>query len=414
MDNTRFFQNPGLTRELEQYKKETENELNRILSWWMENTVDGVHGGFIGKMDHNNTVFPNAPRGSVLNSRILWAFSATYNASHTKEHLTMAVRAFDYIVEYFIDREFGGIFWTVDFNGRPLESKKQIYALAFAVYGLSEFYKASQNEKARGIAIDIYSSILKYSHDRKFGGYVEALTRDWRQLDDQRLSAKDANEKKSMNTHLHLLEAFANLYKIWPDENLKANIIELIRIFMSQIVDPRDYHLRLFFDEQWNSRPNVISYGHDVEAAWLIEEAAELIAQDSLLNEVREISVGLAEAAAGGLDADGGLWYEYDPVRDHLAGEKHSWPQAEAMVGFFNAWQLTGEEKFLRHSLRAWQFVKNYIMDRKLGEWYWGVHEDHSPMMQEEKVGIWKCPYHNSRACLEIIQRIEGLLNTMV
>ena len=395
-------------KELEQYKKEMENELRQILSWWMQMALDERNGGFYGKIDHNNKIYPEAPKGSVLNSRILWSFSSAYNLTGNKEYLKIAERAFNYLTEYFIDKEFGGVYWTVNFKGEPLDTKKQIYASAFAIYGLSEYYQSSGNEKSKEAAIELYNTILKYSRDEYYGGYIEALTRDWKAIEDLRLSAKDANEKKSMNTHLHLLEAFANLYRIWRDELLRQRVIELVRIFLNQIIDRKTHHLILFFDEEWNPRSNIISYGHDIEAAWLVQEAAEIVEDNLLLEDVKAISVQVTEAAAKGLDEDGGLWYEYDVSQQHLIRQKHSWPQAEAMIGFLNAWQISGDQKFLKQSMHSWEFVKEYMLDKDLGEWYWGVNADHSPMKQEEKLGIWKCPYHNSRACIEIINRISA------
>ena len=398
-----------MKEKLGEYKRGMENELHDILSWWMQWSIDTDHGGFVGKIDHDNRIYAEAAKGSVLNSRILWAFSAAYSLAHRGEYLKIAERAFHYNAENFIDKEFGGVYWSVDFTGKPLDTKKQVYALAFSVYGLTEFYLASKNENAKRIAIYIYNDILTHSYDETFGGYIEALTKDWKPLDDLRLSSKDANEKKSMNTHLHLLEAFANLYRVWPDKTLKKRIVEIIRIFFDHIIDQKTNHLILFFDDEWNPKSNVISYGHDIEAAWLIQEAAHIIEDDLLLDEAKTRSVKMANAAAKGLDSDGGLWYEYDVSKEYLTRQKHSWPQAEAMIGFFNAWQVTGDEKFLRRSLQSWEFVKQYMIDNKLGEWYWGVNADHSPMKQEEKLGIWKCPYHNSRACIEIIHRIDNI-----
>jgi mannobiose 2-epimerase len=251
----------------------------------------------------------------------------------------------------------------------------------------------------------LYNTILKYSYDVENGGYIEALTRDWKEIDDQRLSDKDANEKKSMNTHLHLLEAFANLYCAWKNEKLEEKISELIYIFLNHIIDPETHHVILFFDEKWNRKSQIVSYGHDIEASWLIEEAAKIIGNERLLQQVRDQSVNLAIAASDGLDTDGGLWYEYDLAKDDLIKEKHSWPQAEAMVGFFNAWKITGVERFLNRSLASWNFIQEHILDKKNGEWFWGIQSDNS-VMNEDKVGIWKCPYHNSRACMELIKRI--------
>ncbi|WP_072833298.1 AGE family epimerase/isomerase [Flavisolibacter ginsengisoli] len=394
---------------LMEYSREMQDQLESILSYWKQNAPDITNGGFIGKIDHDNKPYPEAPKGSVLNSRILWAFSAAFQVTHNKEHLDIAKRAYDYIQTYFLDKEYGGIYWTVDYNGTPLDTKMQVYALAFAVYGMSELYKIWPDEALKQTAIGLYRDIVNHSYDSKYGGYIEALSRDWKELGDLRLSAKDANERKSMNTHLHVLEAFANLYTIWPDEKLKQQVEELIQLFLDHIISPDTHHLVLFFDDSWNKRSEVISYGHDIEAAWLVQEAAELVGNKSLLEEVKYQTILLTEAACEGLDDDGGLWYEYDPVNNHWIRQKHSWPQAEAMVGFLNAWQISGEDVYLQHSLKSWQFVKDHILDKKGGEWYWGVEKDYAPMTREDKVGIWKCPYHNSRACIEVIRRIASL-----
>jgi len=405
------FLTEGIMSELDQYRKETTEELENILSWWMRMTIDHENGGFYGKIDHANKVFSQTAKGAVLNSRILWTFSSAYNLTEERKYLDTAGRAFRYISDHFFDKEFGGVYWTVNFKGEPLNTKKQIYALAFAVYGLSEYYLASRDKSAQELANQLYDSIVTHSYDSKYGGYIEALTRDWNQMGDLRLSDKDANEKKSMNTHLHLLEAFTSLYRITPNEQLRNRVVELIRIFLDRIIDPRTNHLYLFFDDQWQVRSNVISYGHDIEAAWLLQVAAETISKNSLREDVSGISVKIAEAAIEGLDSDGGLWYEYNQKGNELFTQKHSWPQAEAMVGWFNAWQISGDSDFLKKSLSSWQFVKDYIIDQELGEWYWGVNANHSPMLAEEKVGIWKCPYHNSRACMEIIRRVENTLS---
>ncbi|MGZ3880208.1 MAG: AGE family epimerase/isomerase [Flavisolibacter sp.] len=396
---------------LSTYRREMQEELDDILAYWTKFTIDSVKGGFVGKVDHDNTIYQDAPKGSVLNARILWTFSAAYNLTGKPGYLSIAERAFDYFERHFIDKQFGGVYWTVDHKGQPLDMKKQIYALAFAVYGLSEFYRASANDCALKTATSIYSDIVNHSYDEKHGGYLEALTRDWKEIEDLRLSAKDFNEKKSMNTHLHVLEAFANLYRIHPTEVLKQQLSELVQIFVDHIISSKTLHLVLFFDEQWNERSGIVSYGHDIEAAWLLQEAAELIDDKLLQSNVKAKCVQVAIAAEEGLDDDGGLWYEYDPGKDHLIRQKHSWPQAEAMIGFLNTWQNTGEEKYLTLSLRSWDFVKKYMHDKSCGEWYWGVNADYSPMKEEDKVGIWKCPYHNSRACIEIINRINSLID---
>ena len=395
---------------LKEYSNEMKAELDSILSYWAKNTCDNVNGGFIGRIDENNTSYPDAPKGSVLNSRILWAFSSAYVVKKNEENLHLAKVAYNYIIANFIDKEYGGIYWSLNAKGEPLDTKKQIYALAFAIYGCSAYFTASNNEAAKNTAIELYNTIEKYSFDATYTGYLDAFTRDWKTLDDLRLSAKDANEKKTMNTHLHVLEAYTALYGIWPDVELKDKIILLIKNFINHIVDYNTHHLVLFFDEQWNPKSTTISYGHDIEAAWLLLEAAEVTDDLSLIKVAKNFAVKIASSASEGLDKDGGLWYEYEPTANHYLKEKHSWVQAEAMIGFFNAWQLTNNKLYLDKSLQSWKYIQSSIKDQLHGEWYWGRNKDGTIMEGQDKVGIWKCPYHNSRACIEIIRRIAASL----
>jgi mannobiose 2-epimerase len=393
-----------------------QKELESILSFWMQHTVDEKNGGFIGKINSNNEVIYDAPKGAVLNARILWSFSAAYNLTGNTTYLHFARRAFDYICTYFIDREYGGVYWTVDDKGKPLDTKKQVYAQAFTIYAFSEFYKATKENHAIIEAIELYDVILKYSYDKINGGYTEAFTKEWQPLEDLRLSDKDANEKKSMNTHLHVLEAFTVLYQVWPFEQLQKKIAELINNFLQHIINPLTNHQYLFFEENWQPKSNTISYGHDIETAWLLQEAAEVIKDNALIKKTKAAAVKISDAVKTGLDNDGGLWYEYEPAAKHLIKEKHMWPQAEAMVGFFNSFQNTLDKTYLNISLASWKFVQQHIHDKKNGEWYWGVvgtgleAGSYHPM-KEDKVGIWKCPYHNSRACIEIIKRINQFEN---
>lgn len=398
-----------MSMQLNTFKKELQEELQKILNYWINNTVDNENGGFYGRIDNENQLIANAPKGSVLNARILWSFSAAYNQTGDSNLLVYAHTAYQYISNHFIDKEYGGVYWTVDHDGNPLDTKKQVYATAFTIYALSEYYRATGIDTVLTAAKDLYLILAERSYDKKHTGYLEAFTKEWQPLTDLRLSAKDANEKKSMNTHLHVLEAYTTLYIVWNDESLRKQIETLLHNFIDHIIDRDTHHLVLFFDEEWTSKGNTVSYGHDIEATWLLLEAAEAIQHEELTGRIKQICIDISEATLEGLDTDGGLWYEYEPDVNHLVREKHWWPQAEAMVGFFNTWQITGDEKWFNYSLNTWGFVKKQILDKTKGEWFWGVYADGSQMAKEDKAGLWKCPYHNSRACLEIIKRIAKL-----
>lgn len=394
---------------LEKYRNEVSGELRNILSYWSVQCLDEKNGGFIGAIDNNNVHHWDAPKGVVLNSRILWTFAAAYNNGENEADLLMASRAYEYIRDHFVDRQYGGVYWSVTYNGKPLDTKKQVYAQSFCMYGLSEYYLATQNTEALDLAIDIYRQTVRHGYEPAFGGYIEAFTREWGAIADLRLSEKDANERKTMNTHLHVIEGFANLYRAWPDVELKEKIVGLLDIFEKHIIDSGTFHLKLFFNDQWQEQGRVISYGHDIEAAWLLLECAEIAGEERWIGKMKERAVQITSAAAEGLDADGGMWHEYDVMQDHLLKQKHWWPQAEAMVGFFNAWQLTQEPQLLQQSLKSWKFIKQYLIDVNHGEWYWGVNADYSKMQGEDKAGTWKCPYHNGRACMEIMKRIKRI-----
>ena len=385
------------------FKKELEN----ILQYWATYAVDDTDEGFYGEINNNNQHIAGSIKGSVLNARILWSFSAAYNLDHKPKYLTIANRALNYIQQHFVDSQFGGVYWSVTASGAPADTKKQIYALAFTIYGLSEYFKATNNTDALKLAQSLYHDIEKHSFDASKGGYMEAFTYDWQVINDLRLSDKDANEKKTMNTHLHVLEAYTTLYSIWPDDALAGQIRRLIQNFEEHIVNTKNYHLDLFFDEDWAVKSDTISYGHDIEASWLLLEAAEVLHDETLIKRIKQLAVKIARASAEGLNADGSMNYEYEPAHHNLIAERHWWVQAEAMVGFYNAWQLTGEEQFVEKAIGIWDFTQKNIIDHDKGEWFWGLNGDGSIMQGYGKAGFWKCPYHNSRACIEMIKKLQ-------
>lgn len=395
-----------MSEQLKQLKTELLAELESILRYWSKNAIDTQNDGFIGQIDNNENVIENAEKGSVLNARILWSFSSGYQITKNEEHKKIAQRAFDYLSKYFYDTEFGGLFWSINADKTPKDTKNQIYALAFAIYGLSEYYVISKDEKALAIAINLYLKIQKHSYDPVNKGYLEAFTRDWQPIEDLRLSEKDANEKKTMNTHLHIVEAYANLFKVWKDKALQKDIIELLQTIEKHFINTKTGHLRLFFDENWIEKPDVISYGHDIEAAWLLLQCAEISEDENLVESYKKHAVQMAQVTIEGLDSDGGLWYEFDSEKNELVAEKHWWVQAEALIGFYSAYEITQNEEYLDIVFKNWNFIKKHILDQQNGEWFWGINRNYS-LIEKDKAGFWKCPYHNSRACSELIQRIK-------
>ncbi len=395
----------SLINNLESFYQEARIELLSILEYWLHNTVDETHGGFYGEINDKNTVHPLAEKSLVLNSRILWTFSAAYQFDPKPLYLNMAHRAYDYLIKHFMDAEFGGCYWTVDYLGRASNSRKQIYGQAFAIYSLSEYYRAVGKPEACEKAQELFGFLEQFGWDKQHGGYIEALSREWGELEDVRLSAKDANEKKSMNTHLHVLEAYTNLYRIWPNPCLDKQIRALLRLYETRLVDVEGQFQHLFLDENWQVKSHAISFGHDIEASWLIWEAAEVLDNPQFLERIKPLVLGLAYSSQKGVAMDGGMNYELDLRNQKLDTHKYAWVQAEAVVGYFNAYEISGNPVFLEYSHRSWEFIQKFIKDRVYGEWYWGVNVDYFPL-EDLKVGFWKCPYHNSRACLEMLRRL--------
>lgn len=391
------------TLSLQAYKQAMEAELSHLLQWWSTNTPD-QQNGFFGEVDNFNRPILDAPKGLVLHSRILWTYAAAFSFQKDQAYLAIAKRAYDYLLTYFYDQQFDGFYWSLNADGTVLDGKKQIYGQAFAIYGLTEYYKATADDIALERAIDTFRAIEKYSFDNLNLGYIEALGRQWTALTDLRLSDKDLNSEKSMNTHLHVIEAYANLYQVWKNEELGIAIKKLLEVFKKYIISA-DGHLILFFTKDWKVQSRQVSFGHDIEAAWLLQECAEILGDEGEVSDFKSHALKLSNAVAKGVDYDGALLYEYDPDTNHYNREKHWWPQAEAMVGFFNAYQLTKLPIYLNFSIGSWLFVQQALKDEQNGEWYWGIDEKGS-LMQENKAGFWKCPYHNTRACLEILKRV--------
>ena len=413
-----------------------------ILPFWLDRMVDYEQGGFYGRIDGSGVLHPDAEKGAILNARILWSFSAAYRVLSkvqsskfkVQSYLEAATRAKDYFIEHFIDREYGGIYWSLDSKGKPLDTKKQFYAIGFAIYALSEYARATGDREALDYAIWLFECIEEHAFDREHNGYIEAMTRDWRPIADMRLSDLDANYPKSQNTHLHIIEPYTNLYRciremqaattcnyvpvlgsvlpidiVVPMETLariEGALSNLIDIFTDKILNPDTHHLDLFFEMDWTRGAGRLeSYGHDIECSWLLHEAALVLNDPYILNKVEPIVREVARASEKGLRPDGSMIHEANLDTGHVDDDLHWWVQAENVVGWYNIWQHFHDEVALDKTVCCWQYIKDNLVDYDNGEWYWSRHADGTVNTVDDKAGFWKCPYHNSRMCLEIIER---------
>lgn len=421
---------------------------NNILRFWLDKMVDRENGGFYGRIDGQEVLHPEAEKGAILNARVLWSFSAAYRVlskieeredrKELKEYLDAATRAKDYLIEYFFDKEYGGVYWSVDCQGRPLNTRKQFYAIGFAIYGLSEYVRATGDLEALDYALSLYESIEEHSFDQEHNGYIEACTREWGTIADMRLSELDANYPKSQNTHLHIIEPYTNLLRCLkelrasqscnyvpvlgsvlpigvsvPDElfhRIESSLSNLINIFTDKILNPETHHLDLFFEKDWTrGAGHLESYGHDIECSWLLHEAALVLGDPYVLEKVEPIVNMVAKASEKGLRPDGSMIHEANLDTGHVDDDLHWWVQAENVVGWYNIYQYFNDEQALKNVMKCWDFIKSQIIDWDNGEWYWSRHSDGTLNTVDDKAGFWKCPYHNSRMCLEIIERGFGL-----
>lgn len=388
---------------------------SNILPFWLNKMVDYEYGGFYGQMTGEGVLNTTANKGGILNARILWSFSTAYRVLGNPEYLKAATRAKDYILTYFIDREFGGTYWELDYLGNPVDTKKQFYAIGFMIYGLSEYARATQNvagmeaqsKEALDYAIQLFECIEEHSFDAVNNGYIEAQTRDWKEIADMRLSELDANYPKSQNTHLHIIESYTNLYRIWKDIRLEKALRNLITIFTDKILNPQTYHLDLFFGMDWTrGAGHLESYGHDIECSWLMHEAALVLDDKKVLAFVEPIVRKVAQASEKGLNEDGSMTHETNLDTGYVDANRHWWVQAENVVGWVNIFQYFHEESALNKAIQGWQYIKDHLIDYTLGEWYWSCDAEGNINRKDDHAGFWKCPYHNSRMCIEILERL--------
>ncbi len=392
----------SLAERLPALQQEFKQELIAIADWWVANAIDHELGGFFGEISADNIPVKDASKGVILNARILWFFSEVALEINNPVYRNCAKRAYDYLLQYFFDKEYGGVYWELDSFGNPINSKKQTYAQAFAIYALSAYYKLTKNEQALALALNCFELLEAKTVDREREGYLEAFTRSWGKVEDFRLSDRDLNFPKSQNTHLHVLEAYTSLYHIYPTLEIKAALRHSIELFDKYMIDKKTFHLRMFLDGDWNDFSPGVTYGHDIEASWLIAKALESLGDDTYTAALTPTLINIADVTMQeAMDPYGQVMDSYDFSSDKVSADIVWWVQAEALVGFLCAYITSNEQKYLTVAENLWQSIKKYQIDHEHGEWHWSSILYTSQKNLNYKVGFWKCPYHNGRAMIE-------------
>lgn len=411
--------------ELKALRDAMDNELrNNILHYWMTNAVEPECNGFYGAVDMESNPVPGVDKTCVLNARILWTYAAAAKFYNKPDYAETADLAYKVFTRDFLDPDHGGFYMTVTADNKPSDTIKHTYAQAFAIYALAKYYELSPQKEVMDLIQQTFETVEKKTKDQDGPGYFEAFTREWEPIEENRMA--DNNEPKSMNTHLHVLEGYAALYKVWKDDSVRLRLKELLNIFLDHIIR-EDAHFGIFFDENFvevGATLGTCSFGHDIEGSWLLWEAAEILGDQDIIERLRPVVIQMVDATERvAVDKDGGLFLESSRYGSHIRTNKHWWPQAENVVGFMNAYQLTSDIKYLQTARLAWCFINTYLVDHEGGEWFTKLNrlgepfrveppDDPSPYYRNDwKIDPWKAPYHNSRMCLEIMARIDTLLS---
>lgn len=387
------------------FKKEIADELtNRIIPFW-KNMRDDENGGFFGRMNFDLNIDKKAEKGCILNSRILWFFSMAYITTGQRDLLQYAQHAYEFMKKHFFDKENGGVYWSVAFDGKCLDSSKHTYCQAFAIYGLSAYFRASGDGNALKDAMILFETIEQKCTDE--GGYGEAYDAQWNHQVNEKLSENGVVASRTMNTLLHIFEAYTALYEVEPNKETGEKMRKILEIFSEKVNNPKLQRLEVFFDKDYNSLIDLHSFGHDIEAAWLIDYGINVLGDADLKQKHAYITDALAESVyRSGID-EKSMFYENE--NGVINKNRTWWVQCEAIIGFFNAYQKNPQqEKFKNIAEKIWAYTKTYIIDKRAGgEWFAEVDDSGIPSSKQDICEPWKCPYHNGRMCFEIMRRVK-------
>ena len=379
-----------------------EHLVNDLIPFW-QGLKDEENGGFYGYLSYDLKLDKKSVKGCILNSRILWFFSNAYMVLGDPSLLESAAYAYQFLKEHCVDDEFGGVFWSLTYDGKPEDTTKHTYNQAFSIYALASYYDASKNPEALEIAWKLYDLVESKCKDEY--GYLEAFTRSFEPEENDKLSENGVIAEKTMNTLLHVFEAYTELYRVTKEEKVAKQIRFMMDIIKDKVFNKEIGRQEVFFDRTWNTLIDLYSYGHDIETAWLVDRGLEVLDDEAYTNMLSPITKIITENIYNRAYIDHSLVNESE--NGVVDTTRVWWVQAEAVVGFLNGYQKQGDKKFLDASVDIWNYIKKYFIDKRNGsEWFWSVKEDHTP---DEKpiVEPWKCPYHNGRMCFEVLRRMK-------
>ena len=376
--------------------------LENIIPFW-KSLRDDEYGGYYGWMDYDLKLDKKAVKGCILNSRILWFFSNAYTLLKDESLLEEAKHGFAFMKEHCMDKENGGIFWSIKYSGEPEDTTKHTYNQAFAIYALSSYYEASGDEEALNMAKGLFRIIEERCTDDI--GYKEAFDKEFHEIENDKLSENGVIAQKTMNTLLHVFEAYTELYRVAKLPEVKERLKWIMDTFAQKVYNPKLHRQEVFFDAKMNSIIDLHSYGHDIETAWLIDRGVEVLGEKEYEEKMTPITKDLT-AQIYKIAFDGhSLANECEKgvVNTHRIW----WVQAETVVGFLNGWKMNPDKpEYLEAAQNEWEVIKEYVIDKRSGsEWFWEVDENGNPYPGRPIVEPWKCPYHNGRMCFEVIKR---------
>lgn len=377
---------------------------NDLLPFWMK--LRDPRGGYAGRVTFDGTVMWDADKGTILHSRILWFFSNAAMLFGDKELLAYAAHAYQWLRDCCFDPIRGGIYWSLTPNGDPLDDTKHIYNMAFGIYALSSYYLAGGEKEALTLAMSLFNTVE--AKCRLGDGYGESYRVDFTPEENRKLSGNGVIAQRTMNSLLHLYEGYTELYRAGHDPRVGNALRKMAELILRRVFNPEKCRLEVFFDRNWQSLVNVHSYGHDVEAAWLLERGTEILGDPGLAERMGVMCRVLADSVYEGAYVGDCLLLERENDRDKT--DRVWWVQAEAVVGFYHAYRKTGDERFREATQKIWEYIKTYLLDRPHGgEWIGYLGETGISRGRADLVGPWKCPYHNGRMCMEMIRRTREM-----